>query len=223
LSAQALRRRIRPSELLVQAEVAARFVDEHGRSEPDGLGGVRVGLDVLGDPALAGPIADEIRELAELVRQACVRLRATYLQGTNRPLLREGIQMVQSLRATLRWAARASMNPAEREGVLRALSMHRRPRSMDAVAMALVDLAAVVEDVAPRWPYVARRGLSLDRARAMGEALRAAESKSRRRTEESARALEERDRLAVLLIDRVQRVRAAARLVWKVRWGKSIG
>ena len=193
----------------------ARFVEARGKSVRKHGELVRRGLDLAGEPELAGPIAHDIRALVEEIHAAHSAYEASITKSRAPELLREGRACLADLRATAEWLATTSKKPDHREMLRNVREPHKFARAIDAVALALEDFARLVAELTGRGkPLDGATPDALARAYRLAAALRHHASRSSARAP-AHDALQARNALIAKLMERVRRVRAAARYVWR--------
>ncbi len=193
------------------------FVARYGRSETDGQGKQRPGLE-LADPAMRETLGEEIRSLVDAVQATHREFQQTRTSAHNSLLRARARMLIAGIRRAMLWlsdrdgvvtdAERAALSPAS----------DSKGASHDHLAMRL---ATVADMAAPHRE--ALRALAsfeesmLDEAILVVETLRRIPARSRAPSEARKEARDLRDRLLTMLETRVRRVRAAARFVFQDR------
>ncbi|MBM4364174.1 MAG: hypothetical protein FJ104_15955, partial [Deltaproteobacteria bacterium] len=182
-----------------------------GRIERPGL------KSAVGTGTFTPEITEELLELHAALQVAQTRYLLTR-SAPHAPLTEKGLAALGELRETLGWYAEGGKHD-EAEAQLGALtSAHEHPLSHDAVAAALYDYAELADrlrtGIAGLGDFDLRviddaRRLAVDlRERSAGPAVRPPQQGERA-------ALELRNRIGRLLVERMRRVRAAAKFVYR--------
>jgi hypothetical protein len=160
-------------------------------------------------------VGDEILEL----QQALLTAQAFYRLLAERPgaaPVGRGRFLIGEIRAALKWLL--ADGRAQDEAILARLDRdHRKARSQDAVALALFEYAALADRHRDRIEGLGglEAGL-IDEARGTSTALQEhSAGPIVPETDGPAQALDLRNRIGALLYDRMRRVRAAARFVYR--------
>jgi hypothetical protein len=205
--------------LLGEATDVARFHKTYYATTPAQDGHPqRPGLDTVDDESrgLTAATGDDILSLREATQQAQTRYLLTASPGAASPMAR-GRYIVGEIAAVLGFLFDDGVSD-ERDAQLAAVqATHAEtPDSTDALAAELDDYAALGE--AYRSEIGGLGGFDpklLDEANEVADALRERPATPAALTGEAARALDLRNRLAILLAAKMSAVRAAARFVFR--------
>jgi hypothetical protein len=158
-------------------------------------------------------VATELLELVAAIQHADTSYRLTEARG--RAPMPEAQQVLSELRAALAWVAREPGAQKVREVSQRLGRIHGRARSLFVLAAALCDYAELAERQSAKLHVVAGfdRGLVRE-ARALAAALREHHAEASAHTDRR-KWREARDRLVLVLGDRVAEVRLAARYLFR--------
>jgi hypothetical protein len=178
----------------------------------------RAGLDTVADErrGLTAMTGDDILSLREATQQAHTRYLMTASPGAASPIER-GRYIVGEIMATLGYLFDDGVED-ERDAQLAAVqaSHAEHPESIDALAAELEDCCALGNLY--RSELTGLGGFDpklLDEAKKVADALRDRPATPAALSDESARALALRNRCAMLLADKMNAVRAAARFVFR--------
>jgi hypothetical protein len=208
--ADAVRLHVPLHVLVKEAIEAAKLVRRYSMEVPHADGsGVSPGFaSVLGERE----VAQEILDLIDAVSTAGLRYGLS--EQPERAPLEEGRSVRRELDVALRWLAGSSGDATLRAQVAKIRSVHARSHSMDALAAALHDHAELAARHRAALARVAFDVSLIERARELGEALRRCPSYPEVPKERRA-AIDLRNRLAVLLAERLRLVRTTARFVFR--------
>ncbi|MBK8715676.1 MAG: hypothetical protein IPN32_13145 [Deltaproteobacteria bacterium] len=205
--------------LLGEAVDVARFVEHYWKREAGGKNGAvaRPGLEDAGGKHLARSIGTEILQLQALVQQA----QTAYLLAVPPPddqVVQRASFVVDELSAALEWVFDDGVDDERAAKLQAVVDAHRdEPDSEDALASELADYGALAAEYADELGEVG--GFDHDLIAEAPKLVAALRERSAGRiaghADEGARQLERRNRLTMLLMAKISRVRAAARYVFR--------
>lgn len=196
-----------------------RFCQRNWKSIVEGEGKVtRPGLEsAVGNGAFTEKTVQDVLELEDALQAAQTQYRLLVSGPSSEPMDR-AVFILSEMRSTLEWLFDDD-KANETDAQLEALAMeHDSAASQDAVAAALFDYAELAERHKEQMAGLGGFDVALiDEARVVGAKLReiSAGPSGPVTPADDARALELRNRLAMLLYDRMQRARGAARFVFR--------
>lgn len=202
-----------------EALTVAKFFEVHWKTRKDADGSVVAqGLEMLaGGEGIGDALGTELLELLTATQgaDAAFRLAAVDRDAAG---MRHAQAALREIRAVIEFALGTDPTTANGKRVQRLRRAHPRPRSEDALASALYEYAELARR--NRTQVVGLGGFDADRleqASALATQLRerSADRISGDGVVARRAARELRDRLATLLYERMQRVRAAARFLYR--------
>lgn len=204
--------------LLGEAIDVARFTQHYWRAqtEPKSKIILRPGLELAGDSRLSESIADEILALHDLV-QAAQTAHVLAIAPPEKTVERAE-HVLDELAAALEWLCEDEVDSERRSTLTAITDLHRdAPDNEDALATELADyLGLAVKLEAELLEIGAFDPKLIDEAKRLVLALRDRSAlRVRGRTTEASAFLQQRNQFAALLMQKVNRVRAAARYVFR--------
>lgn len=204
--------------LLGEAIDVARFCEHYWRAEQDPKTKLVVtpGLELAGDGRLSETIASEIVVLHELVQKA----QTAYLLAIAPPAesTERAEYVLDELSAAVEWVCDDGVTDEKDAKLAAVVEAHRDDAdSEDALAAEIADYVGLAEEFRDELAQIGSFDLGLvDEAKSLVSALRERSAiRARRRGGESTAFLQQRNQFAALLIQRIGRVRAAARYVFR--------
>lgn len=205
------------SVLMDEAVDLARFVRNHWDPKATGLDGVRPGLSAIADRFPKG-IADELLELQHLAERAHTAYILATSPLTPEKLFDKGEAALTELDRALDFHFDDGVFNEGDAQLAKLREAHPDPRSHAAMASALMEYAALAEAHREGLSTVGTFDLkTIEEARALAQGLRDLPSVAERArpTEDGERQRALRDGFAALLVERIRRVRSAARWVFR--------
>jgi hypothetical protein len=206
--------------LLGESIDVARFCQHYWNAEhdPKTKAVTKPGLELAGPKLLPKPIANEILALHDLVQQSQTRYLLAIQPPTDTATVERAQFVLDELAAAIEWVCDDGVEDHKDAKLAAIVEAHRDdPDSEDALAAELADYVGLalelkndLADVRAFDPAI------LDEATKLVLALRERSAvRALGRTTEAAQLLAHRNRLAALLVQRIARVRSAARFVFR--------
>lgn len=204
--------------LLGEAIDVARFCQHYWKAviDPKTKQIKRPGLELAGDGRISESIADEILALQDLVQKAQTAYLLAVVPAAESTERAEYV--LEEISSALEWVCNDGITDEKDAKLAAIVEAHRDDaESEDALASEIADYLGLAEELDDELASIGSFDAAiLDEAKHLVAALRERSAlRAQARSGESSTRVQERNQLAALLLARVNRVRAAARYVFR--------